>query len=86
MSGIGEDLELLTEARAEYVERMQALAAMPAGAEFAAAADALASWIEEVNADLNDVAQDLLGEALAIDSEALDLLRATRLAEPATEE
>lgn len=79
---MSEDLELIEEARQEYIVRLADVQKLQ-GSEFQEAANALEAWAEDVNEDLNDAAQEILGEGLAVDTESLEMLRLERGAKPA---
>ena len=79
---MSEDLELIEEARQEYLVRLVDVQKLQ-GSEFEEAANALEAWADDVNEDLNDAAQEILGEGLAVNTESLEVLRLERGAQPA---
>ncbi len=74
---MSEDLELIQEARQEYLVRLADVQKLQ-GSEFEEAANALEAWADDVNDDLNDAAQEILGEGLAVNIESLEMLRLER--------
>ncbi len=76
---MSEAIDKIETAREEYLARLATVQELT-GPDFDAAAGELGQWIDATNRDLNDAAQKVLADGMAVDGESLAMLQLERLA------